>query len=285
MSSKKTAQTNRRWITTKATQQWNGKKYVLVAQEGYWYEGPVALAHEAAFTEEQAWRVYDDTDTPLAAQDTDPVSIDVDTPFQMCFRIANTSVDTGEGNSSYDIQYNHAGNGWTDTGVSDGGGVKVANATAGLVNNSTYGTDRLTGATLTRLNGWEQTVGSKSSVGLDAENYMEIVYGLQIDGALVANNDNIEFKIVRAGTIELDGNVNASVTAVDSGQTVAYNQALETDVAQTITPVPQQLTRAYNQAVETDVAQTITATPISAEPPPPAWTPPAPITCFRSRTY
>jgi hypothetical protein len=54
---------NRRWISTRSEYEWVGDKLVLVAEDGYWYEGPMALAHDGVQLVQQAFRFYDSTDS------------------------------------------------------------------------------------------------------------------------------------------------------------------------------------------------------------------------------
>jgi hypothetical protein len=219
VNKKKTAQI--KWITTRHVSQWDGKRYVTVEEEGYWYDGPIAYAHEAANTGQEAFRFYDSTDTAVDAQNTDPTTLDVDTEYQFCVRIKNVSNDTAENNQTYQFQYNHAGTGWTDVGVSDGGGIKVDTATAGLTDGATYGTDRLTGATESRLNGYEETSSARPATTLGVNTYAEFIYGFTIDSALVANNDNIDVRIIfSSGGSTLDFyDVNPSITVNEAAST------------------------------------------------------------------
>ncbi len=39
--------TTKRWINTKVVLEWNGQQYVKTQGEGYWYDGPMALAEES----------------------------------------------------------------------------------------------------------------------------------------------------------------------------------------------------------------------------------------------
>ncbi|UCD25717.1 MAG: hypothetical protein JSW51_07340, partial [Gemmatimonadota bacterium] len=193
----------RRWISTYSEYEWVDDKLVLVKEEGYWYQGPMALAHQPVNLIQDAFRWYDSTGTQVTAQDTDPTSLDVDTAYQFCVRIENSSNDSSSNNNNFRIEYLHpnGGNAWTQVGVSDGTGTPVITATAGLTDGATYGTDRLTGPTGTRVNGYEETSSDTDALTIGTNSYLEIVYGIQIDSTQVTNGDTIDIRITSAGTV------------------------------------------------------------------------------------
>ncbi len=91
MSSKKTAQTTKRWINTHT--EWDIATGKILKKEGYWYDGPLALAHDPANTGLDAFQWYEtDNTTSVSAQNTDPTTLDVDTTYVTGF--AGTIVPT-----------------------------------------------------------------------------------------------------------------------------------------------------------------------------------------------
>ena len=58
---------NRRWINTHVEYEWDGEKYVETVVDGYWYEGPIASAHNDGAVEQRDWAFYDDDAAPASS--------------------------------------------------------------------------------------------------------------------------------------------------------------------------------------------------------------------------
>ena len=57
----------RRWINTRVESVWDGKRYVNKVIKGYWYQGPMALAHNTAAFEQTDFQWREDDGSESAA--------------------------------------------------------------------------------------------------------------------------------------------------------------------------------------------------------------------------
>lgn len=149
-----------------------------------------------------AFRFYDDdageaTSTPLANQDTN-ITVNVDggnVALQLRLRIQATTAVAGATTDDYAIQRSHnAGAYATVTTVT----TAVIASTSGLTNNGAT-TDRATNGiangTGSFVAGEQSTDGTVDDWQLTASNFSEIVYGLTVVAADVANGDTIDFRV------------------------------------------------------------------------------------------
>jgi hypothetical protein len=209
-----------RWINTKTVWEWQDGQYVEVESQGYEYDGQLALAHSPANTGLDAIQFYDSANTTsIAAQDTDPVTLEVDTTYVVRVRIYNDSGDTDESNDTYQIQYNNTTQvtNWQPiNGTSSH--VRAANPT-GITDGTAITSGTLTGASGSFINGEEIEDGVSAAITISAASYTEFHYGITLQSADVANGDNINLRILR-GTTTLDfETVAPSITVTEATPT------------------------------------------------------------------
>lgn len=184
---------------------------LVLEREGYWHDGPVAKAHDGIIIGTNAWRVYDSSGTAVAAQDADPVTLAADTAYQVRFQIDNTSGDTAANNYTFQLEYNNTtqATGWLPVTTSSS---HVRATTSGL-SDGTATSNVLTGGSASFVAGEECTDGLSAAISVGSTTQTEVIYGITLQGADVANSDNIELRVTNAGTVLDYDSTNASITA------------------------------------------------------------------------
>ena len=124
-----------RWINTRVESAWDPvrQRYVETYSEGYWYEGPMALAHDvAAVYEAEDYRWVNDNGTHptsgtptggeatfVAAENT-AINVNILSTTQYRLRVnvaeSNTAAGTGAISGSWTLQYQINTNGWNTVG-------------------------------------------------------------------------------------------------------------------------------------------------------------------------
>lgn len=227
------------WINTRTVWKWDGEKYVQISNEGYEYDGPLALAHNQAATDQQSYRIYASDNSTTVAAENATASCDVDTPY-VCRILIENNGDIAEDTQTYSLEYQNTtqATGWQPvSGASSH--VQTADA-SGLTNGTAVTSATLTGqAAATFTNGEEIEDAVGPSIGLAADNYTEYWFAFQLIGADVANNDNIQLRVVGDTLGVLDGYTNTpTITAVEASPTtvtITSDSFTLTDGTMTIT--------------------------------------------------
>jgi len=187
-----TSLNKKRWISTRSVSEWDEaqQKYVLVSDEGYWYDGPMALAHDNPTWDMASTAFYNDGtesgSTIIGTADTQQ-TLDNDTTY-FCRALQENPVAAGE-KQAFNWEYNHAGGGWT--AVTTTSSVIIA-VTSSNVANADDTTNRLggTGTFITDNNGVDDT-GSGTDCTSAGNDKTEALLVFQIVGADVTDADEI----------------------------------------------------------------------------------------------
>lgn len=206
-----------KWVTTKAVYDKDGN---LLHEEGYWYLGPWSLAVAMNTNNFNAYRFYDSdggeaASTQLEAQDTD-ITLNVDSDATIQLRVRIDEVGGADGSSMDDYQLEYSKNSGTFTaltGTDSGDGIQAA--TAGLTNDgattnrSTDGISDPGGGSF--VAGEQSTDGTVDDMAITANNFTELVFGIQFNNANVANGDTFDFEFTSASAVA-NNNVVPTVT-------------------------------------------------------------------------
>ena len=174
-------QTNykRRWINTSGTFEWNDatQSYELTENEGYWYDGPMALAHNQAALEQVHFKFWeDDASTQVAATDTNP-TLNVDTTYVLQIELENNG-DIDEASVAYEFQYQLNAGGWVNI-TATSLAVKTANPTGITNGTATVVGDNL-GSGNTFQAGEEIEDGVSAALALATGGYTDFRFGFTI---------------------------------------------------------------------------------------------------------
>ena len=101
-----------KWISTRSEYEWINGQYVKVYEEGYWYDGALALATTPGVLESANWGFYNDGtesgSTIIGSVNTNPTkgSIPYDTVFLARFDVFETGGNASK-NTFCQLQYFH----------------------------------------------------------------------------------------------------------------------------------------------------------------------------------
>ena len=149
---------NRRWINTRVELEWDKalERYVEVFREGYWYDGPMALAHASPSLDQDSYAFYNDgteSGSTIIGTANNPQTLDADTTYQVRFLIQEANGGSSNSNQ-FQLQYNLNGGGWNNvTGTSN-----VVRSTAGALTEDGNTTQRLGSGTFISSNGGQDEV-------------------------------------------------------------------------------------------------------------------------------
>jgi hypothetical protein len=203
----------RRWINRLLEYDASGK---LVRVEGYWHRGPIARAGAVA-TRGEDWAFYNDDGsesgaTIIGAQNTNPTKggIPNDAPFAFRFGVQETSGGAWN-NAAPSLQFNHNGAGLVDVTTTSSPIKAIALAGPGAPADGSSTTQRITGATIAVFKTVNDGVsfdgvagGVNADFDADTNDGAEMLYGLQIDGAAVADNDTIVLHVQKQSGTDLN---------------------------------------------------------------------------------
>lgn len=211
--SKMTDSTKKVYITTKGHLEWDEAlgQYIAVSDEGYEYEGPLALAHNNPALDIDIYRWRDDdgsetTATWLAAANTG-YNFDVSAGnVQARLRVdISESGGANASNQAYELQFSINGSAFTTLGTATTG-VRYYDS-ANLTNN-TDTTEQLNGGGTFTGTGGQCEDGIVDGFVIGANEDLEAEYTVEFVSADLSNNDVITFQILGS----VDGVITATVT-------------------------------------------------------------------------
>lgn len=198
----------RRWVKTRSVSEWDGSRYVEVESEGYWYEGPLALATTPPTLEVTNWAFYDDGTEAgsviIGATNTNP-TLDTDTIYLVRWGVEETSGNASK-NTQPQLQYNHNGGGLVNATAASS--VVQITATANIVDGADT-TQRITAFTFDTTNeGFDELTGIAGGPTTDlASDGFEALFSFQILSGDVADTDTIVLKVVNSNDADADYDV------------------------------------------------------------------------------
>lgn len=224
------------YITTKGHLYWSEKlqQYKYISDEGYWYEGPLALATTPPTLEVTDWAFYNDGtesgSTIIGTKNTNPTLL-TDTIYQFRTGLEETSGNSGK-NQTPQLQYNLNSGGWVNvTGSSSV--VQAAPSTNLTDGNDT--TQRLTTFTYDTTNeGVDDADGLAGGNTADIlSDGFEALFSFKIISTDVVNADTIQLKIVNGADGDVDYDVynqtDAVITVSEVTAPVIYNRTLNSN--------------------------------------------------------
>ena len=197
-----------RWINTRGVLEWDGDKYVEIESDGYWYDGPLALATTPPTMEVTDWAFYNDGTEAgsviIGTKNTNP-TLDVDTIYLARFGLEETSGNNSK-NTQPQLQYNHEGGGWNNVNATSS--VVQSIATANIADGDDT-TQRMTAFTYDSANeGFDEVDGIAGGGTTDLNNTgFESLFAIQILSGDVADTDTIVLKIVNSNDADADYDV------------------------------------------------------------------------------
>lgn len=201
----------KRWINTLVLFDALGR---VIKQEGYWYDGPMALAVAMIATDQDSFAFYNDGTesgaTIIGSKNVAP-TLEVDTTYHCRILIEETGGATGNVNGRvFEYELNNSGT-WVTVTTSSA----VVIAVDGGLTDGADTTSRITnGGTFDSTNGWQSEDGTLSNNSLPANNECEAVLAFQIVSGDVVDDDVVKLRIsdMDAYTREAELIVNEAVS-------------------------------------------------------------------------
>jgi hypothetical protein len=200
---------NRRWINTLVIYDANGS---IVRQEGYWYDGPLALAGGMAAFDQDSYAFYEDgteSGSTIIGSANNQQTLDVDTNYQCRILVQETTGNLGSLNNE-DFEYNHNSGGWNV--VTTTSSVIQAINSANLTNGNDT-TQRIGSGTYDTTNGWVSEDGALTSNSISGNNECEGLLSFQIVGADVSNGDEILIRVSGMDTYTRNADIDVNKAA------------------------------------------------------------------------
>lgn len=199
---------NHRWVTTRSEYEWDGHRYVETVCEGYWYEGPWALAHDVTavyVAEDYRWRNDDGSITAATWVSSENSAVTAgfspgdNVRLRVNFGETAGASGAGQDTGSWTLQFSKNGGTWTtvgaatdvkyfdSTGLTNGTAIAIANhvlAWSGAGTMQPWGDENEDGVTPSQT--W-------------SKDYAEAEFSLQFDAANTAPNDTFTFRLLNPG--------------------------------------------------------------------------------------
>lgn len=163
--------------------------------------------------------------TGIAAEDTDPVSIDVDVTKRIRICVQNTKAIAGTEQMRF--QYNLLGAGWNQITTTSSVVKAVASAdTSWTINDGDATTDRIGGTGTFQAGEMIEDGDANSATSFGASEHSEYELVFQVVSTDVVNNDTIDIRIVNTMNQVLDNYSHTpTITVVEAGVTVVTGNA------------------------------------------------------------
>lgn len=254
------------WINTRVEFRWNGEKFVDTLVEGYWYEGPLVLAHDetALDVDIYRWRNDDGSETGASwledantTHDFDLSSGDVECRLRVD---VSESGGANASNQGYILRFS----------INSGGFVTLGAATAGVqyfdssnLTNDNNTTEQLNGGGTFLGNSGQVEDGVSISQVIPANNDWEIEYTIKFIAADLSNTDTIDFQVLANGTDAVTMTVvpNATITIGAVSRNITANQTEIGDTQAAGIQVINQITGSQTEAGDIQTANISTVLP------------------------
>ena len=220
----------KRFISTRTVFQWDDKsqRFLLEKKEGYWYDGPMALAMDSPTFRQDAIQLFNDNGTD-ETDSTSKAGVGVDITGQALdenilvrFLVQETA---GNPQANYKPQLQIRLNGGTYQSVDGVSTIGRSSASPVLVDGEDT-TQRLGSGTFLTVNeGVDEVngVAGKNAMNFVGNDETEFVYCFQVRSADVSGGDNVEVRISDA-TIDVYGDPEIKITLAVGGPTPFVGQ-------------------------------------------------------------
>lgn len=201
----------RRWINTLVIYGPDGS---IVRREGYWYDGPLALAFPpmAAF-DQDSYAFYEDgteSGSTIIGSVNTQQTLTVGTNYQCRLLIQETGGASGN-LMTPEWEYNHAGGGWTN--VTTSSSVIRAVDSVNLTNGEDT-TQRIGSGTFVTPNAWVSEVGGMPTLTFGVGEECEGLLSFQIVSAGVTHGDEILLRMFNMDTYTREADIDVNKPAV-----------------------------------------------------------------------
>ena len=163
--------------------------------------------------------------TWFAAEDTDPVTLEVDTIYRV--RVVIQEIGGASGSNTYQLQYNNTtqATGFTDVTTTSSHIRAVASAdTSWTINDGDATTDQIGGTGGFVAGEMAEDGATNSATSFAASEHTEHEFVFQIQSADVADEDNIDLRVVNGMGQVLSGSHVPSITVNEVGGAATYDQ-------------------------------------------------------------
>lgn len=189
------------WINTKVVIDIRSGK--VIEEQGYWYNGPLALATDPPTRTAGDWAFYSDgteAEAVIFGEKNVNQTLEVDTIYHFRIGFWNNDADAWK-NATVQLEYNYESGGWNDVNATSS--VVRSAPTSGLVDGENS-TQRITAFAFDATNEGQDEVDGEAGGG-DADftnNGAEAVFAFTIRSEDVADEDTIVLKITDAAENE-----------------------------------------------------------------------------------
>jgi hypothetical protein len=240
----------KRFVTTRGELQWNEKlqRFETVNREGYWYEGPWALAHTNADWESQDYRIYQDnsgealgSETAYENENTDRTGHTYTDQVRLRFNWGEDAAADSNNSGTVKLQYNVDGAGWNDiTTTTTDAAHAIGSNNTGLTDGDADSTERLSGMTGTTFDAtWSELCedGASNTSRTYSDKYTEFTFVVGFHTS--AQGSTITFRVVLGdGTVPTPAGAIASIGILDGNLVIDDGLAVDAPVITESTPDP-----------------------------------------------
>ena len=240
----------KRFVTTRGELQWNEKlqRFETVNREGYWYEGPWALAHTNPDWESQDFRIYQDnsgealgSETAYEDENTNRTNHTYTDQVRLRFNWGEDATADSNNSGTVKLQYNVDGAGWNDiTTTTTDAAHAIGSNNTGLSDGDNDSTERLSGMTGPTFDGtWHELCedGASNTSRTYSNKYTEFTFVVGFHTS--AQGSTIQFRVALGdGTVPTPAGATASIGILDGNLTIDDGLAVDALVITESTPTP-----------------------------------------------
>lgn len=208
------------WINTRVEMAWDNDKqeYVVVSREGYWYNGPMALAHNTPSLDQDSFAFYNDgteSGSTIIGTANTAQTLDSDTTYLVRFLIQEVN-GASSNNFASQLEYDVNNSGTFNNVTSTSNNVRaVVSGSLGTDGSNT--TQRLGAGTFITANaGVDNGDGAAGNTSFSGSDEAEVVFAIQFRNADLTDQDTVQLRIagVNSYTRTASATINVSAPAI-----------------------------------------------------------------------
>ena len=203
-----------RWINTEVILQWNPdtQSYDEVSTQGYWYDGPMALAHNTPNYDQDSYAWYNDgteSGSTIIGTANTSQTLNADTTYLIRFLIQEDNGGTGN-NNSFQLEYDVNNSGTWNNVTSTSNSVRAV--ASGNLTEGGNTTQRLGAGTFITTNaGVDSGDGAAGNISFAGNDEAEVLYAVQLRSADLSNNDTVQLRVQTINTFTNTANATVSI--------------------------------------------------------------------------